>query len=140
MRVLIAGGGTGGHVYPAVTIGKALQEKGAQVLFVGTERGLEADVVPKEGFAIEFIPVRSFPRRLGWPLVKAGATALRGFRRAGDIIARFRPDVCVGTGGYVAGPVLLSAALKGIPTVIQEQNAFPGFTNRALSRFVDRVA
>jgi len=140
VRVLIAGGGTGGHIYPAVTIGKALQEKGAELLFVGTARGLEADIVPREGFAIEFIPVRSFPRKIGWSLVKAGMTAVSGFRQAGKIVARFRPDVCVGTGGYVAGPVLLKAALKGIPTVIQEQNAFPGFTNRTLSRFVDRVA
>ena len=140
MRVLIAGGGTGGHVYPALTIGKALQEKGAELLFVGTARGLEADVVPREGFSIEYIPVRSFPRRPGWGLVKAGATAVRGFAQAAKVIRRFEPDVCVGTGGYVAGPVILAAALRGVPTLIQEQNAFPGFTNRVLSRFVDRVA
>ncbi len=140
MKVLMAGGGTGGHVYPAVTIAKALQEKGAEVLFAGTERGLEAKIVPREGFAIEFIPVDYFPRRLSWRLVRALGTAARAVLRAREIIRRFDPDVCVGTGGYVAGPVVLAAALLGKATVIQEQNAFPGLTNRILARFADKVA
>lgn len=136
----MAGGGTGGHIYPAVTIAKALQEKGAEVLFVGTERGLEARIVPREGFEIEYIAVAGFPRRLSWRLVRALGTAFRGFLQAREIVRRFAPDVCVGTGGYIAGPVVLAAALQGKPTVIQEQNAHPGLTNRILARFVDKVA
>ncbi len=140
MRVLLAGGGTGGHVYPAVTIAKALQEKGAQILFVGTQRGLEREIVPREGFDLAFIPVESFPRRLTWRLAKAGFTALAGFGRARSILRSFKPHVCIGTGGYVAGPVVLAAALERIPTVVQEQNALPGVTNRILARFVDKLA
>lgn len=140
MKVLMAGGGTGGHVYPAVTIAKALKEKGAEVLFVGTRRGLEAKIVPREGFAIEYIDVDSFPRSLSWRLVRSLGTAFRGLRQAREIVRRFNPDVCVGTGGYVAGPAVLAAALMGKATVIQEQNAHPGFTNRILARFADKVA
>lgn len=140
MRVLIAGGGTGGHVYPAVSIGKALQEKGAELLFVGTQRGLEREIVPREGFEIRFVPVESFPRRLSWKLLRAIATAGAAVRAAGAIVKEFRPHVCIGTGGYVAGPVVLAAALQRVPSVIQEQNAVPGLTNRILSRFADKVA
>lgn len=138
--MLLAGGGTGGHIYPAVTIGKALQEKGAELLFVGTARGLEGRIVPREGFALEFIPVESLPRRLSWRLVRAGFTALDGVRQADRIVRAFRPDICIGTGGYVAGPVVLAAALRRVPTMIQEQNALAGVTNRLLARFVDKIA
>lgn len=136
----MAGGGTGGHIYPAVTIAKALQEKGAEVLFVGTKRGLEAGIVPREGFDIEFIAVDYFPRALSWRLVRSMGTAFQGFLQAREIVRRFAPDICIGTGGYVAGPVVLAAALLGKATLIQEQNAYPGLTNRLLARFVDKVA
>lgn len=140
MKVLIAGGGTGGHIYPAVTIGKALLEKGAELLFVGTQRGLEKQIVPREGFPIEFISVDYFPRRLSLRLFRSILTAGKGVREAWKLVKRFAPDACVGTGGYVAGPVVLAAALLGVPTVIQEQNALPGLTNRLLVHFVDKVA
>ena len=140
MKVLIAGGGTGGHIYPAVTIGKALLEKGAELLFVGTHRGLEKDIVPREGFDIEFISVDYFPRRLSWRLVRSMFTAGKGVREAISLVRRFAPDACVGTGGYVSGPVVLAAALLGVPTIIQEQNALPGLTNRILVHVVDKVA
>lgn len=140
MKVIIAGGGTGGHIYPAVTIGKALQEKGADLLFVGTRRGLEKEIVPQEGFPLEYIAVDAFPRRLSLSLAKAALTALKGVAQARRLVKEFDPDVCIGTGGYVAGPVVLAASLRGVPTVIQEQNAYPGVTNRILARFVDKIA
>lgn len=140
MKALIAGGGTGGHIYPAVTIGKALLEKGAEVLFAGTRRGLEREIVPREGFPIEYISVDYFPRRLSLRLVRSLFTAVKGVREAVALVKAYDPDVCVGTGGYVAGPVVLAAALCGVPTVIQEQNAYPGLTNRILARLAHKVA
>lgn len=140
MRVLIAGGGTGGHIYPALTIGKALLEKGADVVFAGTEKGLEKEIIPREGFDLQFISVDYFPRRLSWRLVRSIFIAAKGVGDAISLVRRLSPDICVGTGGYVAGPVVLAAALLGIPTVVQEQNALPGLTNRILVHFVDKVA
>lgn len=140
MKVLIAGGGTGGHIYPAITIGKALEEKGATLLFAGARQGLEKELVPKAGYPIELIPVDYFPRRLSRRLVKSVWTAGTSVFRAMALVRRFQPDACIGTGGYVAGPITLASALLGVPTVIQEQNALPGFTNRVLAYFVDRVA
>lgn len=140
MKVLIAGGGTGGHIYPGITIGKALLEKGAEVLFAGTRRGLEKEIVPLEGFPIEFISADSFPRRLSWRLVRSAFTAAKGVGEAVALVRKFAPDACVGTGGYAAGPVVLAAALLGVPTVIQEQNAHPGVTNRILAYVADKVA
>lgn len=140
MRVLIAGGGTGGHIYPGITIGKALQEKGATVLFVGTEKGLEGEIVPREGFELQYISVDYFPRKLSLRLLKSGLTMFKGFADASKIVRTFRPDICIGTGGYVAGPVVVAAFLQRVPTLIQEQNAYPGLTNRWLGRVASRIA
>lgn len=140
MKVLIAGGGTGGHIYPGVTLARALQEKGAEILFVGTRQGLESRIVPREGFPIEYITVDYFPRRLSLRLVRSLWRAGRGVREAFGIVRRYAPDICIGTGGYVAGPVVLAAAVSGRPTLIQEQNAYPGLTNRWLVHVVDKVA
>ena len=138
MRFLITGGGTGGHVYPGITIAQAIRDKlpAAEILFVGSRNGLEADVVPREGFALETIPLAGLPRKLSPRLFSAVWLAGRGFLTAGRIIRRFRPHLVIGTGGYVCGPVMLAAILARIPTAIQEQNAFPGVTNRLLGRFV----
>lgn len=141
MRVLIAGGGTGGHVYPGITIAQAIRERkpGAEILFVGTREGLEADVVPREGFALETIPLVGIPRRLSPRLALAIWLAGKGFFAALRLVKRFRPDLVVGTGGYVCGPVVLAGLILGVPSAIQEQNAFPGLTNRLLGRLVRRV-
>ncbi|NLM51386.1 MAG: undecaprenyldiphospho-muramoylpentapeptide beta-N-acetylglucosaminyltransferase [Firmicutes bacterium] len=140
MRVLFAGGGTGGHIYPALALARYLrrQEK-AEVLFVGTERGMEKEIVPQAGFALETIPVIGLERRLSLRLVRTALLAAKGVREARKILAAFRPDVVVGTGGYVAGPVVLAARLARIPTIIHEQNAIPGLTNIWLSRLANRV-
>ncbi|MGQ9780348.1 MAG: undecaprenyldiphospho-muramoylpentapeptide beta-N-acetylglucosaminyltransferase [Bacillota bacterium] len=141
MRVLIAGGGTGGHVYPGITIGQAIRARRpeAEILFVGTREGLEADVVPREGFALETLPLMGLPRKLSPRVLVAAWLAGKGLLAAFRLIKRFRPDLVVGTGGYVCGPVVLAAVLCGVPSAIQEQNAFPGLTNRFLGRLVRRV-
>ncbi len=141
MRFLITGGGTGGHVYPGITIAQAIRDKlpEAEILYIGSRQGLEADVVPRAGFRLETIPLIGLPRQISPRILKAVWLAGRGVAAAGSIIREFQPDVVVGTGGYVCGPVLLAACLYRVPVAIQEQNAFPGLTNRMLSRFARRV-
>lgn len=140
LRVMIAAGGTGGHIYPGITVGQVLQREGAEVVFVGTKQGLEADVVPRAGFALRTISSRSIPRKLSPEIAVSLSVAAKGAFEAAKHIRQFRPHVVVGTGGYVSGPVVLMAAAMRYPTLIHEQNAFPGVTNRLLSRVVDKVA
>ncbi len=142
MRAIITGGGTGGHIYPALAIAKGLKERypGIEILYVGTNRGLESDIVPKEGYAFEKINVAGFERRLSLKNFKVLWQAGGGLVKAMNIVRRFKPDVAVGTGGYVTGPVMMACALFKVPTLIHEQNALPGVTNRILSRMVSRVA
>ena len=141
MNIMISGGGTGGHIYPALTIYKTLETMvDANFLYVGTERGLESRIVPKEGISFTTLPVQGLQRKLSLDtLVTAGKT-LSSLWKANQLISDFKPDIVIGTGGYVCGPLLLAAALRGIPTLIQEQNVVPGITNKILSRFVDVVA
>jgi UDP-N-acetylglucosamine--N-acetylmuramyl-(pentapeptide) pyrophosphoryl-undecaprenol N-acetylglucosamine transferase len=141
MRVLIAGGGTGGHLFPALAIAEELRRQvpGAQILFVGSDRGMEKKVVPREGFAFASVSIRGWSRKLGWQTVAFPWFLLRGLMGSVLILRRFRPHVAVGTGGYVSGPVLLWASLLGVPTLIQEQNSLPGATTRILSSRVDQV-
>lgn len=142
MRIIVSGGGTGGHIYPALTIVRAIQKKipEAEFLYVGTKDGLEADIVPKEGIAFETVNIQGFKRSLTPENLVRGAQAFGGVVKAMGIVRRFKPDVAVGTGGYVCGPILLASSLLGIPTLIQEQNVMPGVTNRLLARFVSCIA
>lgn len=142
MRVLISGGGTAGHINPAISIAKHIMKKNnrAEILFVGTEKGLEAKLVPRENFHLETIKVRGFKRKLSLDTLVTVKELFQGLLEARKIVKDYRPDVVIGTGGYVCGPVVFNAARMKIPTLIHEQNAFPGVTNRILSRFVDRVA
>jgi UDP-N-acetylglucosamine:LPS N-acetylglucosamine transferase len=103
MRVLIAGGGTGGHIYPGIVVAQHLQAKGAKVLFVGTKKGMEADIIPRYGFDFTTISSRYIPRRISPAVFVALASAGRGFLEAAAIVRDFHPDVVVGMGGYVAG-------------------------------------
>jgi UDP-N-acetylglucosamine--N-acetylmuramyl-(pentapeptide) pyrophosphoryl-undecaprenol N-acetylglucosamine transferase len=135
-RVLFAGGGTGGHVYPAIAIADAIKdlEPGASIEFAGTRERMEWQAVPKAGYAIHPITVSGFqrslsPRNLLFPLRLA-----RGFLQSIMLVNSFKPDVVVGTGGYVSGPVLLAANLLRKPIVIQEQNAYAGMTNKVVGR------
>lgn len=141
MRVIISGGGTGGHIYPALTIARAINDiQPADILFVGTRQGLEADIVPKEGFPFATVDAGGIDRRLTLDNLRALWRSFTGLFEAYGVIRRFRPDIVIGTGGYVCGPVLLTASLLGIPALIQEQNVIPGVTNRILARFVAKIA
>ncbi|MDD2482553.1 MAG: undecaprenyldiphospho-muramoylpentapeptide beta-N-acetylglucosaminyltransferase [Lutispora sp.] len=142
MKVIIAGGGTGGHIYPAVAIARGIigKHKEADILFVGTERGMENSIIPREGFSFGKIKVRGFMRKVTFQNVIAIKENMVSFIECRKIIKNFKPDIVIGTGGYVCGTMLMTAALLGIPTLIHEQNAFPGVTNRILSRFVDKIA
>lgn len=140
-RIIISGGGTGGHIYPAITIYKQIMATtDAEVLYVGTEKGLEATLVPKEGIQFKTIPAQGLQRQLGWGTLVTLKKTLSSLWKANQIISDFKPDVVIGTGGYVCGPILMAAALRKIPTLIQEQNVIAGITNKILSRFVDVVA
>lgn len=140
MRVLFAGGGTGGHIYPALALARHLAATDrAEVLFIGTEHGMEKELVPAAGFSLETIPVVGMQRRFSLQTGRAVFLAASAVLAAGRLIRRYKPDLVVGTGGYVAGPVVLAAFLLRIPTVIHEQNTIPGLTNILLSRIAGRV-
>ena len=137
MRVVIAGGGTGGHLFPGVALAEEIttRQRGNEVLFVGTARGLEARVVPELGYPLALIEVEGLKG-------KGLSARLRGLRRLPGalwssfrILSEFRPDLAVGVGGYASGPMILAAWMRGIPTAVLEQNTVPGVTNRILGRF-----
>ncbi len=142
MRILFAGGGTAGHINPAVAVANYIKQQDAdsEFLFIGTENGMEKTLIPKQGYDIKFIKIHGFERKISFRNVKTVAEIFEGIKCAKKIIKEFRPDVVMGTGGYVTGPVLFAAAMMKIPTIIHEANAFPGVTIRILSRFVDVVA
>jgi len=134
-RFLLAGGGTGGHIYPALAIARELLARypGSEVLFVGGTRGLESELIPREGFAFRAITVSGFKRRLSPDTLATVARAGWGVAQSLSIVARFSPDVAIGTGGYASGPAMLAASWLGVPVLIHEQNVVPGATNRMLS-------
>ena len=142
MKVLIAAGGTGGHIYPGIAVAKEVMRRDAssEVLFVGTSRGLETKIVPENGFQLSLINSAGLKNVGVVGKLKGLAVLPKSFLEARQIIRQFRPHVVVGAGGYVSGPVLLMAAIMGVPTLVMDSNALPGFTNRHLARFVDRAA
>lgn len=140
MRMIITGGGTGGHIYPALALARHIRacEPSAELLFVGSAEGLEKRIIPSAGFDLKTIPARGFGgslRRLG-PFSR---DLWRGLARARRIIADFKPDVVFGTGGYVSAPVILAALLARRPAAVHEQNALPGLANRTMAPLVQRV-
>lgn len=140
--LMIAGGGTGGHIYPAIAIAQEFLARDAsrRVVFVGTERGLEKTIVPKAGFPLELISVGGLKGKGLGETIKNLARLPLGFVQAWRLIGKHKPDVALGVGGYSSGPVLLAARLRGVPTAIHEQNAYPGVTNRLLAKVVKAVA
>ena len=142
LRVLIAGGGTGGHIYPGIAIAREIRRRdpAAELLFVGTERGLEMKIVPAEGFRLETITISGLKGRGRFKQLKSLLAIPKSLLDARRILQRFQPSVVVGVGGYSSGPPVLMAALIGIPAMLQEQNALPGLTNRLLARVVRKVA
>ncbi len=142
MRVIVSGGGTGGHIYPALTLIRTIGRKvpEARFLYVGTRAGLEADIVPREGIPFTTVEISGFKRSLSPANLARGAKAFGGVLKSLRIVREFRPDIAIGTGGYVCGPILLAASLLRVPSLVQEQNTVPGITNKLLSRFVSRIA
>ena len=143
MNIIVSGGGTGGHIYPALTLIDAIKRKrgDAEFLYVGTQKGLESDIVPKAGINFTALNLEGgFERHFTLANISRAANAIMSIKRASNIIRDFKPDAVVGTGGYVCGPILLAASLMKVPTLIQEQNAVAGVTNKILSKFVDRIA
>lgn len=141
MKIMIAGGGTGGHVYPGLAVAEEMKRlrPHSEVMFVGGRRGLEAQAVPESGFRIRFIVTRGFPRRAWWRWPWAVLANVVGLFQALWVVATERPDAVLGTGGYVSGPVSLAAFLLGRPLLLQEQNSIPGLANRWLARVADEV-
>lgn len=141
LRVLLTGGGTGGHIYPALAIAEKLKDlhPACEILYVGTQKGLEHRIVPKRGIPFRTIKVEGLPRKVSPALVKALGKAAGGYMEAKKIVKEFQPDLVIGTGGYVCGPMVLAARLSGVPAMIHEQNAFPGVTNKILARFANQI-
>ncbi|MCQ2073869.1 MAG: undecaprenyldiphospho-muramoylpentapeptide beta-N-acetylglucosaminyltransferase [Bacteroidaceae bacterium] len=140
-RVIISGGGTGGHIFPAISIANAIRNlrPDSEILFVGAENRMEMQRVPEAGYDIEGLPVAGFVRSSILKNVPVFVKLLRSQMRARRIIRKFSPDVAVGVGGYASGPTLRMAGRMGIPTLIQEQNSFAGVTNKLLAQRADRI-
>ena len=140
LRVVFAGGGTGGHVFPALNMAGAIKKEwNAEFLFFGTKRGLENIKVPEAGYALEYIPAAGFQRRLTTQNISFPWKLYKSMRISKTKLKEFDPHLVIGTGGYVMGPVLKSAQKLGIPTVLQEQNSFPGVTTRLLAKKADLI-
>ncbi|HIJ59387.1 MAG TPA: undecaprenyldiphospho-muramoylpentapeptide beta-N-acetylglucosaminyltransferase [Nitrospirae bacterium] len=146
MRVIISGGGTGGHLYPAIALAEQLLQtvilkkiKKQDILFVGSEYGIEKKIVPQEGFQIELLNVTGFVGKSLFAKIKSIYKLLIAFQKTLKILNIFRPKIVIGSGGYVSIAMLLSAVMKGIPTIILEQNSIPGLANKILGKFVDII-
>ncbi|MBR1632566.1 MAG: undecaprenyldiphospho-muramoylpentapeptide beta-N-acetylglucosaminyltransferase [Bacteroidales bacterium] len=145
IRAVISGGGTGGHIFPAISIASKLRELNPEneILFVGAEGKMEMEKVPAAGFEIVGLPILGLQRQLNWKNIKNDIQVpfrwLASLRKAGRILDEFKPDVAIGVGGYASAPLLRKATAKGIPSLIQEQNGFAGLTNRMLSSKVDCI-
>ena len=135
-RVIVSGGGTGGHVFPAISIANAIRERWpeSKILFVGAEDRMEMERVPAAGYNIVGLPVAGFNRKRPLKNIAVVMKLLRSMKKAREIIRDFKPDIAVGVGGYASGPILRAAAAKGVPTLIQEQNSYAGVTNRMLAK------
>lgn len=141
MKIIISGGGTGGHIFPAISIANELREKypKCEILFVGALGRMEMEKVPAAGYPIVGLPVMGFPRKPGLSTIKFFFSLMKSMRMAKKVVKDFAPDVAVGVGGYASGPVLRVAARYNIPTLIQEQNSYAGVTNRMLAKKVNTI-
>jgi UDP-N-acetylglucosamine--N-acetylmuramyl-(pentapeptide) pyrophosphoryl-undecaprenol N-acetylglucosamine transferase len=141
MKVILAGGGTGGHLFPGLAVAEEFQRRDAMtsILFIGTAQGIEARALPQQGYELALLSVRGLKGRGARGLLDAVYGVPASLWRCLKILGEFRPDVVIGLGGYASGPMLLAATLRRIPRAIMEQNLRPGFTNKWLARFVDRV-
>ena len=141
MRVIVTGGGSGGHIYPAIAIADKIKEKepDAEILYMGNDLGLEKDIVPGTGYPLELVTARWLDRKNVVELALTGMVTARGVLQALKIMRKFKPDVVIGTGGFVCVPVVFAGHLYGAKCYLHEQNAYPGVANRVLEKFVDKV-
>lgn len=141
MKILISGGGTGGHIFPALSIANAVRRRHpeAEVLFVGAEGRMEMERVPAAGYDIVGLPVAGFDRKRLWRNIPVLWKLWKSLRKARKVLRDFKPDIAVGVGGYASGPMLKEAQKKGIPTLIQEQNSYAGVTNKLLAANARRI-
>lgn len=142
MRIVVSGGGTGGHIYPALALIREIkkQVKEAEFLYIGTEQGLESTLVKREEIPFKTVHITGFKRKISPENLKTVWRFISGVSKSKAILKEFKADVVIGTGGYVCGPVVYAASKMGIPTIIHEQNSVPGLTNKFLSKYVDKVA
>ena len=141
MKVIIAAAQTGGHINPGIAIANKIKQenKNAQIMFIGTTRGLENDLVPRAGFELKTIEAYGINRKISIQNIKNMLKTLKGLKEAKKIIKEYKPDIVIGTGGFICGPALLAATKLKIPTVLHESNAFPGVTTKLLSGKVDTI-
>ena len=140
-KVIISGGGTGGHIFPALAIADALKRQApdSEILFVGAEGKMEMERVPKAGYDIIGLPIRGIQRSLSLANLKVPFLLIKSLWMARAIIHGFKPDVVIGVGGYASGPLLRMAAWMGVPTMVQEQNSYPGITNKLLAKKAKKI-
>ncbi|MDP2335029.1 MAG: undecaprenyldiphospho-muramoylpentapeptide beta-N-acetylglucosaminyltransferase [Bacteroidota bacterium] len=141
LKVIVSGGGTGGHIFPAISIANELKERlpETDILFVGALGKMEMERVPAAGYRIVGLPVMGFPRKPSLKMIGFFLKLIRSMRLANKIIADFKPDVVIGVGGFASGPILKAAVRKGVPAVLQEQNSYAGITNKLLASNVTRI-
>lgn len=141
LRFIVSGGGTGGHIFPAISIANALKKKrpDAEILFVGAEGRMEMEKVPAAGYEIKGLPVAGFNRSNLWKNFEVLKKLFRSIKMAKEIVKEFRPDVAIGVGGYASGPTLFAANRLGIPTLLQEQNSYAGVTNKLLAKKAAKI-
>ena len=141
MKVIIAAAQTGGHINPGIAIANKIKKenKNARIMFIGTTRGLENDLVPRAGYELKTIEAYGLSRRLALSNIKNMFKTIKGLNEAKKIVKDFRPDIVIGTGGFISGPVLMAAKKYKIPTIVHESNAFPGVATKLLSKSVDTV-
>ena len=138
MKVIISAAGTGGHINPGIAIANKIKEKepNSEIVFFGTTRGLENDLVPRAGYKLKTIEAYGIQPKITLKNIKQIITTMKSTKIVKKFIDEFKPDIVIGTGGFVCGPILLAASLMGIPTLIQEQNVIPGITNKLLAQSV----
>lgn len=141
LKVIISGGGTGGHIFPAIAIAKAIQkiQPDAEILFVGAKGRMEMEKVPKAGYPIKGLWISGFQRKLTWQNLLFPLKLISSLLKARQIITTFKPDVAIGVGGYASGPLLEMATRMGVPALIQEQNSYAGATNKLLAKKVQKI-
>lgn len=142
MNIVVSGGGTGGHIYPALALIREIKKESKEVnfLYIGTEEGLESKLVTREDIPFKSIHITGFKRKISFDNIKTITRFIKGVKKSKKILKEFKADIVIGTGGYVCGPVVYAAAKLGIPTIIHEQNSVPGLTNKFLSRYVEKIA